>query len=84
MTPETWPRPTALGSLTNYITQADARNFQPANITFDLLPALDDEAKRGLRHDRKARHGEICRRAELAFDEYLNARDTQIHLEISC
>ncbi len=31
------PRATALGSLVHYITHADAKNFQPANITFDLL-----------------------------------------------
>ena len=29
-------------------TQADAQDFQPANITFDLLPALDEETKRTL------------------------------------
>jgi methylenetetrahydrofolate--tRNA-(uracil-5-)-methyltransferase len=81
---EVWPRETALGSLTNYLTQADARNFQPANITFDLLPALDDETKRKLRHDKKARHAEICRRAQAAFEHYWNARDTRLHLELSC
>ena len=31
-------RATAFGSLVHYVTHADARNFQPANITFDLLP----------------------------------------------
>ncbi len=35
------PRATALGSLVHYITHADAKNFQPANITFDLLEPLD-------------------------------------------
>ena len=35
------PRATALGSLIHYITHADAKNFQPANITFDLLEPLD-------------------------------------------
>src|SRR6185503_4999565 len=34
--PEPAPRQTALGSLVHYITHADAKNFQPANITFDL------------------------------------------------
>ncbi|MCI0351880.1 MAG: methylenetetrahydrofolate--tRNA-(uracil(54)-C(5))-methyltransferase (FADH(2)-oxidizing) TrmFO, partial [Acidobacteriales bacterium] len=32
--PASSPRTTALGSLVHYITHADARNFQPANITF--------------------------------------------------
>jgi len=37
------PRATAFGALVNYICHADAKNFQPANITFDLLQPLDDE-----------------------------------------
>jgi methylenetetrahydrofolate--tRNA-(uracil-5-)-methyltransferase len=82
--PEIWPRETALGSLTHYITQADARHFQPANITFDLLPPLDEDTKQSLRHNKKARHAEICSRANAAFEKHLNARDTRFHLELSC
>jgi methylenetetrahydrofolate--tRNA-(uracil-5-)-methyltransferase len=67
---ETFPRATALGSLTHYITQADPSNFQPANITFDLLPALDEAVKKRFRHDKKARHAEVCRRAVAAMDEF--------------
>src|SRR5262249_8636091 len=40
------PRETALGSLVHYICHAEARNFQPANITFDLLPQLDEATRR--------------------------------------
>jgi methylenetetrahydrofolate--tRNA-(uracil-5-)-methyltransferase len=69
--PDLFPRETALGSLTHYITHADARNFQPANITFDLLPALDEVTKKRLRHDKKARHAEVCRRAVEAMDQFL-------------
>src|SRR5712671_1482471 len=43
------PRETALGSLVNYITNAEAKNFQPANITFDLLPPLDEGTRRRVR-----------------------------------
>jgi methylenetetrahydrofolate--tRNA-(uracil-5-)-methyltransferase len=67
---ESFPRETALGSLTHYITQADPAHFQPANITFDLLPALDEETKRKFRHDKKARHREVCKRAIEAMDEF--------------
>ena len=69
--PEIFPRKTALGSLTHYITHADPKHFQPANITFDLLPALDEETKRQFKHDKKARHAEVCRRAASAMDEFL-------------
>ena len=61
--PRPFPRQTALGSLCHYISQAGPRNYQPANITFDLLPPLDEAARHRLRHDRRARHAEICRRA---------------------
>jgi methylenetetrahydrofolate--tRNA-(uracil-5-)-methyltransferase len=56
------PRATALGSLTHYVTHADARNFQPANITYDLLPALEQKIR-----DRKERHRLQC---ELALREF--------------
>ena len=82
--PETLPRATALGSLCHYITSADPKRFQPANITFDLLPSLDEETKRKLRHDKKARHAEVCRRAESAFEEFLNGCSVGMYLEVSC
>lgn len=40
------PRHTAMGSLTHYIANADAKNFQPMNITFGLLPPLDEALRR--------------------------------------
>jgi methylenetetrahydrofolate--tRNA-(uracil-5-)-methyltransferase len=55
------PRATALGSLVNYITQADAKKFQPANITFDLLPPLEKKVR-----DRQMRHRMQC---ELGLSE---------------
>jgi len=66
--PRAFPRETALGSLCHYISGADARNYQPANITFDLLPQLDESTRHLLRHDKRARHAEVCRRALDALD----------------
>jgi methylenetetrahydrofolate--tRNA-(uracil-5-)-methyltransferase len=63
------PRATALGSLMNYITLADAKSFQPANITFDLLEPLGEEERRATR-DKKARRELQCHRALLAFDAW--------------
>jgi methylenetetrahydrofolate--tRNA-(uracil-5-)-methyltransferase len=68
--PEPFPRETALGSLCHYVTNADPNHFQPANVTFDLLPSLDEEMKRKLRHDKKARHAEVCRRAVEAMEHF--------------
>jgi methylenetetrahydrofolate--tRNA-(uracil-5-)-methyltransferase len=64
------PRASALGSLVNYICHAEARNFQPANITFDLLPQLDEATRRRIR-DKKQRHKMICENALCSFSEWL-------------
>src|ERR1700683_2853098 len=60
------PRASAFGSLTHYVAHADAKNFQPANITFDLLPALEKKIR-----DRKERHRMQCDLALKHFDEWL-------------
>jgi methylenetetrahydrofolate--tRNA-(uracil-5-)-methyltransferase len=69
--PSAYPRATALGSLLHYIANAESKNYQPANITFDLLPSLDETTRKRLKHDKKARHAEVCRRATEAMDEFL-------------
>jgi methylenetetrahydrofolate--tRNA-(uracil-5-)-methyltransferase len=69
-TPQPFSRETATGSLCHYVSGADPANYQPANITFDLLPQLDETTRHKLRHDKKARHTEVCRRALNALDAY--------------
>jgi methylenetetrahydrofolate--tRNA-(uracil-5-)-methyltransferase len=59
------PRASAFGSLTHYVTHADPRDFQPANIMFDLLPALDRKVR-----DRKERHRLQCEAALKEFDTW--------------
>jgi methylenetetrahydrofolate--tRNA-(uracil-5-)-methyltransferase len=61
-TPAPPPRETALGSLVNYICHAEVKSFQPANITFDLLPQLDEATRRRVR-DKKLRHKMVCEKA---------------------
>jgi methylenetetrahydrofolate--tRNA-(uracil-5-)-methyltransferase len=86
-TPEPVPRGTALGSLVRYITEADAKRFQPANITFDLLEPLDHpitptpgalgtpggEGTRRKVRDKRERHRMQCERALGAMDAWLAA-----------
>ena len=60
------PRATALGSLVHYITHADPKDFQPANITFDLLEPLEEELRKKIR-DKKERHRLQCERSLAAF-----------------
>jgi methylenetetrahydrofolate--tRNA-(uracil-5-)-methyltransferase len=63
------PRETALGSLVHYITHAEGKRFDPANITFDLLVPLDEETRRKIR-DKRERHRIQCERALMAFDSW--------------
>jgi len=67
------PRATAFGALVDYICHADAKNFQPANITFDLLLPLDDETRRRVR-DKKQRHAMVCERALAELQGWLAAQ----------
>jgi methylenetetrahydrofolate--tRNA-(uracil-5-)-methyltransferase len=66
------PRASALGSLVHYITHADPKDFQPANITFDLLEPLEEEMRKRVR-DKKERHRLVCERALAAFDTWWSA-----------
>ena len=56
------PRTTALGSLVHYVTHAEGSSYQPANISFDLLPPLEG-LPRAVERDRKARRNLQCERA---------------------
>ena len=62
------PRASAFGSLTHYVTHADPKNFQPANITFDLLPPLEKKIR-----DRKERHRIQCELALRDFDRWIES-----------
>jgi methylenetetrahydrofolate--tRNA-(uracil-5-)-methyltransferase len=63
------PRASALGSLVHYIIHADPKDFQPANITFDLLEPLEEEVRKKIR-DKKERHRMVCERSLAAFDAW--------------
>ncbi len=71
--PRPFPGETALGSLCRYVSCADSACYQPANITFDLLPPLDEETRRRFRKDKRARHAEVCRRALSALANHLDS-----------
>jgi methylenetetrahydrofolate--tRNA-(uracil-5-)-methyltransferase len=62
------PRASAFGSLTHYVTHAHPKNFQPANITFDLLPPLEKKIR-----DRKERHRMQCELALRDFDRWIES-----------
>ena len=64
------PRTTACGSLVHYIAHADAEGFQPANISFGLLPEAPAELKKRIR-DRKERHDYQVQAALADLDRWI-------------
>jgi methylenetetrahydrofolate--tRNA-(uracil-5-)-methyltransferase len=75
----TAPGETALGSLVHYICNAEAKDFQPANITFDLLPQLDEATRKRVR-DKRERHRLVCESALAAFDQWWTITDEQLDI----
>jgi methylenetetrahydrofolate--tRNA-(uracil-5-)-methyltransferase len=60
------PARSATGALAHYVSHADAKNFQPVNITFALLPPLPELARRKARKKRERRTLQV----ELALKEW--------------
>ncbi|MDN4073449.1 FADH(2)-oxidizing methylenetetrahydrofolate--tRNA-(uracil(54)-C(5))-methyltransferase TrmFO [Fictibacillus terranigra] len=53
-----FPQETAIGSMAHYITNANAKNFQPMNANFGLLPALETRIR-----NKKDRYAALAERA---------------------
>jgi len=60
------PERSATGALARYASHAEAKNFQPVNITFALLPPLPELARRKVRKKRERRELQV----ELALKEW--------------
>lgn len=60
------PPRSATGALARYVAQADARNFQPVNITFALLEPLEEQDRRRFRRKRDRHQFQV----ELALKEW--------------
>lgn len=63
--PAPFPRETALGSLTHYISHYEGKNFQPMNVNFGLMPPLPQ------RVPKKEKNQKIADRALAALDAFL-------------
>jgi methylenetetrahydrofolate--tRNA-(uracil-5-)-methyltransferase len=61
-----FPRETAIGSLLHYISHADPKHYQPANIAFDLFPPLANSPR-----DRRERQIAVCELAAAKLSEYV-------------
>jgi methylenetetrahydrofolate--tRNA-(uracil-5-)-methyltransferase len=60
------PSKSATAALARYVSSADAKNYQPANITFALLEPLDEEHRRRVRRKYERRQLQV----ELALKEW--------------
>jgi methylenetetrahydrofolate--tRNA-(uracil-5-)-methyltransferase len=58
LAPVVAPRTTAIGALAHYASHADPRHYQPSNITFGIMPPLDDPPR-----DKAARKSGLAERA---------------------
>jgi methylenetetrahydrofolate--tRNA-(uracil-5-)-methyltransferase len=68
--PSAPPRESATGSLTFYLANADAKNFQPANTTFARLPAIEPELRKRLKRKADRCHYQVERGLQ-AFNDWL-------------
>jgi methylenetetrahydrofolate--tRNA-(uracil-5-)-methyltransferase len=60
------PRTTALGALCHYISHAEAKSYQPTNVSFGLFPPLDPPVR-----NRKARNQGLVERALTDIGEFV-------------
>lgn len=63
--PVTLPTESMLGSLINFITTADSKNFQPINANFGILPPLQNPSR-----DKKLRYERYAQRAVQAMTKF--------------
>ncbi|MFN2530659.1 MAG: methylenetetrahydrofolate--tRNA-(uracil(54)-C(5))-methyltransferase (FADH(2)-oxidizing) TrmFO [Pyrinomonadaceae bacterium] len=67
------PMSSAIGALANYVSRADASNFQPVNITFALLPAPTEPGEVRPRNKRERRQYQV-QLALQAWDSWLEEK----------
>jgi methylenetetrahydrofolate--tRNA-(uracil-5-)-methyltransferase len=66
------PRSSAIGSLLNYVANCEVRPYQPANITFSLLPPMEIERDGKKKFKQKAERKQLQVKLALeAFDSWL-------------
>jgi methylenetetrahydrofolate--tRNA-(uracil-5-)-methyltransferase len=70
--PSAPPRTTAIGALAYYASHAEAKHYQPSNITFGIMLPIE-LADRRLRRDRKARNEAISARALADLQRWISA-----------
>ncbi|TDL97747.1 FADH(2)-oxidizing methylenetetrahydrofolate--tRNA-(uracil(54)-C(5))-methyltransferase TrmFO [Macrococcus brunensis] len=63
--PIVFPKSTMIGAMAHYITHTNAKNFQPMNANFGLLPSLEKRIK-----DKKERYETLAHKALESLDQF--------------
>ena len=69
-TPSVPPRTTAIGALGYYVSHADARDYQPTNITWGILEALEHAPR-----DRAMRKQMMADRAMSSLEQWIHSQE---------
>jgi methylenetetrahydrofolate--tRNA-(uracil-5-)-methyltransferase len=67
------PRTTAIGALAYYVSHAEPRNYQPANIAFGIIPPLVPEPGRRVPHKKADRKIALSERALADLEAWMKA-----------
>ena len=77
-TPSAAPRTTAIGALAYYVSHANPAHYEPSNVTFGIMPPLDEDAlPRGQRKNKLAKKLAVAERALTDLQGWLNGRTSQ-------
>jgi methylenetetrahydrofolate--tRNA-(uracil-5-)-methyltransferase len=78
LAPRPLPRDTALGALGYYVSHADPRHYDPSNITFGIMPPLDQPPR-----SRKERQLATSERALRALETWRLAEEDEREIEVT-
>jgi methylenetetrahydrofolate--tRNA-(uracil-5-)-methyltransferase len=73
------PRTTAIGALAYYVSHAEARNYQPANIAFGIIPPLVPTTGERVPRKKADRKVALSERALADLDAWMKAPNSPIH-----
>jgi len=76
-TPLVPPRETAIGSLIHYLVSADAKNFQPENINFGIMPAPHGVNRRMTKREKHLAQTRRALEAMVSFRTQLKAETSK-------
>ena len=68
---EVFPRETAIGALSHYVSDKTIVNFQPMNINFGIIPSLEERVRK-----KREKNAKLSERALGILDNYIKSNQT--------